>query len=181
MIELNEDDLIVIDVHDGLSYKTQTKVMEVCNVVRRANGDKKYVLREVKKLASAGLLHDYTDFKMSIDEPLMESFNARKINIEACNPINDPRYFREADKVGVKLKDLKPKKYIVNRNATILFWEDGSKTIVKKSPNDRFDKRIGFLTAYFQKHSGMTRTQTNKFLDGLEVTEDKKPKMILSI
>lgn len=61
-----------------------------------------------------------------------------------------------------------PKRYIINKDATILFWEDGEKTIVKLSDGDKYDKRLGFLIAYFQKHSGLSRSKANKFLDNLE-------------
>ena len=64
-----------------------------------------------------------------------------------------------------------PKQYIINDGATILFWKDGTKTIVKRSKDEKFDKRLGFLTAYFQKHCGMSKTKANKFLDSLEVEE----------
>ncbi len=60
-----------------------------------------------------------------------------------------------------------PKKYIINKGATILFWNDGTKTIVKKSKEDKYDKRIGFLTAYFQKNSGLSKNKANKYLDSL--------------
>lgn len=67
----------------------------------------------------------------------------------------------------------KPKKYIINKNATILFWEDGTKTVVKLSKDDTYDKEKGFLWAYFQKHSGLSRTQANKYLNSLkEATHD---------
>lgn len=64
-----------------------------------------------------------------------------------------------------------PSKYIINENAAILFWEDGEKTIVKKSADDVFDKRIAFLTAYFQRHSGLSKTKANKFLKELIIEE----------
>lgn len=60
-----------------------------------------------------------------------------------------------------------PKRYIINKGATILFWEDGTKTIVKKSKDDKYDRRLGFLTAYFQKHCGMSKNKANKYLDNL--------------
>lgn len=66
----------------------------------------------------------------------------------------------------------KPKRYIINKGATILFWEDGTKTIVKRSKNDEYNKRLGFLTAYFQKHCGLTKNQANKYLDNLQDDED---------
>lgn len=64
-----------------------------------------------------------------------------------------------------------PSRYIINKNATILFWFDGSKTIVKRSKDDAYDKRLGFLTAYFQKHCGMSKNKANKYLDSLEEEE----------
>lgn len=72
----------------------------------------------------------------------------------------------------------KPHRYIINKGATILFWnedDENDKTIVKLSKNDKYDKRLGFLIAYFQYNSGLTKTQANKYLDNL-VEEDKKGK-----
>lgn len=67
-----------------------------------------------------------------------------------------------------------PKHYIINKGATILFWEDGTKTIVKRAEDDAHDIAKSFLWAYFQKHSGLSRTKANKYLtkiveDNLEV------------
>lgn len=73
-----------------------------------------------------------------------------------------------------KRKNKLPERYIINKGATILFWDkDGNeKTIVKRSKDDKFNKRLGFLTAYFQYHSGLSKTKANKYLDGLEVEKD---------
>ncbi len=69
-----------------------------------------------------------------------------------------------------------PERYIINKGATILFWdkEGKNKTIVKRSKDDEFNKRLGFLTAYFQYHSGLSKTKANKFLDLLEVEKEKQ-------
>ena len=66
-------------------------------------------------------------------------------------------------------------RYIINKGATILFWDEDEeeKTIVKRSKDDKFNKRLGFLTAYFQYHSGLSKTQANKYLDSLEVEKEK--------
>jgi hypothetical protein len=71
-------------------------------------------------------------------------------------------------------KPFKLERYIINDNATILFWSDGDKTIVKKAKGDKFDKRLGFLYGYFQKMSGMTRNKANKFIESLELEKDVK-------
>lgn len=39
------------------------------------------------------------------------------------------------------------KKVIFNDPATIVFWEDGSKTVVKRQPGDKFDKMTGLAMA----------------------------------
>lgn len=66
-----------------------------------------------------------------------------------------------------------PERYIINEGATILFWdkEGKKKTIVKRSKDDEFNKRLGFLTAYFQYHSGLSKTKANRYLDNLEAEE----------
>lgn len=70
----------------------------------------------------------------------------------------------------IKLKENKgkiPKKYIINKNATILIWKDGTKTVVKRRKEDNYNKKLGFLIAYFQKNSGLTKTQANRYLNNL--------------
>lgn len=71
-------------------------------------------------------------------------------------------------------KNQLPEKYIINKNATILFWEDGIKTVIKRNKEDEYDKKLAFLIAYFQKHSGLTKTQANKYLDNLIDFDEKK-------
>lgn len=62
-----------------------------------------------------------------------------------------------------------PKQCIFNeqKNTTVLIWKDGEKTKVKKSKDEKFDKRIAFLTAYFQRHSGLSKTKANEYLKNL--------------
>ena len=72
---------------------------------------------------------------------------------------------------GGSSKKKMPKRYIINKDATILFWDENEKTIVKRAKDDEFNKRLGFLTAYFQYHSGLSKTKANKFLDELEVED----------
>lgn len=67
-----------------------------------------------------------------------------------------------------------PKKYIINKNRTILFWEDGTKTIVKRAPEDKYNKTLSFLWAYFQKTSGLSKTKANKYIQSLYDEEELK-------
>lgn len=73
-----------------------------------------------------------------------------------------------------------PKKYIINKGATVLIWDNGEKTVVKRCEDDEFNKRLGFLTAFFQHYCGMSKNKANKFLAELEVEDEEikttKPK-----
>jgi len=78
---------------------------------------------------------------------------ARQINLQITNNIllgKSP--VREVDHV------------IFNGKATIVFWSNGDKTVTKCSSDDTFDKKMGFLMAYFRYHTGLTKTQTAKTL-----------------
>ena len=69
-----------------------------------------------------------------------------------------------------RLSRKQPKKlqrYIINKNATILFWNDGTKRVVKRAKDEPYDKRLGFLYGYFQEMCGMSKNRANKFIDGL--------------
>lgn len=66
-----------------------------------------------------------------------------------------------------------PKKYIINHGATVLMWDDGDKTVVKRCEDDEFNKRLGFLTAFFQHYCGMSKNKANKFLAELEVEDEE--------
>lgn len=75
------------------------------------------------------------------------------------------------------LKILGIKKYIINKNATIVFWEDDTKTIVKRMKNEKHNKELAFLTALLQKillKKGINKNRVNKFLENLIEEGEKK-------
>lgn len=72
-----------------------------------------------------------------------------------------------------------PTKYILNQDACILFWSDGDKTIVKRAEDDSFDPVKGFLWAYFQKHSGLSKTKANKYLR--DIDKENEPTLTIHI
>ena len=81
--------------------------------------------------------------------------------------------FARAVSVSTRANTKLPKRYILNENAAILFWDDlgNNKTIVKRTKKDKPDARIAFLTAYFQKHSGLSKNKANRYLDNLKFIE----------
>ena len=74
------------------------------------------------------------------------------------------------EKIQVEL----PEHYIINDGATILFWKDGTKTIVKRASDDEFNPRLAFLTAFFQRYCGMSKNKANKYLASLQVEVKKE-------
>lgn len=103
---------------------------------------------------------------------IIKEDNMRDDNIDAMRYAMGGFGFYPRDVFG-KVERL-PKKYIINKGATVLFWEDGSKTVVKRGKDDEYNKVLGFLWAYFQKTSGLSRTKANKYLAGLVDEDDIK-------
>ena len=67
-----------------------------------------------------------------------------------------------------------PERYIINKDATILFWKDGTKTIIRRCADDEFNPRLAFLTAFFQHYCGKSRNKANKYLANLQIEETKE-------
>lgn len=50
--------------------------------------------------------------------------------------------------------DARPKEVIFHDPATIVYWTDGTKTVVKCGPHDTFDPEKGLAMAIAKKHFG---------------------------
>lgn len=59
-------------------------------------------------------------------------------------------------------------RYIINDGATIIFWSDGTKTISKRHKEDKFDKEIGFLFAYFYKKWGDNKSAQKRVINSID-------------
>lgn len=55
------------------------------------------------------------------------------------------------------------KRVIFNNPATVVFWSDGTKTVVKCSENDTFDPEIGLAMAICKKAFGNTGAYNDVF------------------
>lgn len=69
---------------------------------------------------------------------------------------------------------IKAEKVIHNKPATIVFWNDNTKTVVKCTDSDKYDSEKGFLMAYFQKTSGLSKSQSAKEPSKLCTVEDRQ-------
>lgn len=65
------------------------------------------------------------------------------------------------------------RKVIFNPPATIIIWNDGTKTVVKNSPGDIFDPYFGFIAAY-AKHAFGNNSKIKKLLKNKSNIADLK-------
>ena len=78
------------------------------------------------------------------------------------------------DLVFPKKVSYEPEKIIFNPPATIVFWPDGTKTVVKASNGDIFNEEIGFAMALAKKVYG--RSHFQKLVKNAERPTAKTPK-----
>lgn len=64
-------------------------------------------------------------------------------------------------------------RYIINENATIIFWGDGTKTISKRHKEDKFDKELGFLFAYFYKKYKGSKASRKRVIECIDYKKIK--------
>ena len=105
----------------------------------------------------------------------MELENLFKRDLLTTNLTRIPEDFSYGFNVSIGNDEVDlPERYIINKNATILFWKNGKKTIVKRCESDEFNPRLAFLTAFFQHYCGMSKNKANKYLANLQIEEEKK-------
>lgn len=75
------------------------------------------------------------------------------------------------DFADFKNKELKPERIIFQNNyATIVYWNDGTKTIVKRSENDEFIPEVGFAMALVKRMYG-NRSEVLRWIENAEIKE----------
>ena len=83
---------------------------------------------------------------------------------------------------GFKIIDLNemmtPKKVIFNDPATIIYWSDGSKTVVKCGPGDAYDREKGFAMCVLKRLYGNNfHAMLKKHVPQEETKEDSQEKV----
>ena len=120
--------------------------------------------------SNIGSMYDYTGgYKLSVtgttySEDIEAALSSSKNYIfgtSTINPVNlHPDVFL--------WKKPQIKKVIFNDPATIVFWEDGTKTVVKCQKNDTFDKMTGLAMAISKKYFGNEGRYYNHFKKFIE-------------
>lgn len=136
---------------------------------------------------------NYTDYNFTSNYPISESVTRSLFmdtddaasNYPEIRPkrvLHDPEYFkRSVETMNDTVKkyvmedimltndmfyriNLFPTKIIYNPPATIVFWTDGTKTVVKCSMDDEYNEYYGFLCALGKKMFG-TNSRLKKLID----------------
>ena len=105
---------------------------------------------------------------------LNKMFDAMNITSFWANIQKDGSTFlsfdRELNHIKEETKVELPKEYDIREDVSTFYWKDGTKTTVKRCEDDEFNERLAFLTAFFQKYSGMSKNKANKYLSNLKVS-----------
>lgn len=75
--------------------------------------------------------------------------------------------------LGVWAGVVEPQKIIYSGNRTIVFWNDGTKTIVKVAKGQEFDEYLGFIAAYAKKMFG-TNSKIKKLIEAISSRPEPK-------
>lgn len=97
--------------------------------------------------------------------------NQNELDVMAARILNTPNIAEAMTRLsrgGVKftlpiLPKYAVKQVIFNNPATVVFWSDGTKTVVKCSENDTFDPEIGLAMAICKKAFGNTGAYNEVF------------------
>lgn len=109
------------------------------------------------------ILHDPEYFKRRV-ETMNDTFTRFGMN----DVMNDSEYFKgfvmRLNEVDCSSPYPRPVKIIYNPPATIVFWTDGTKTVVKCNMDDEYNEYYGFLCALGKKMFG-TNSHLKKLID----------------
>jgi hypothetical protein len=116
--------------------------------------------RTATTYSSACRLIDDGCFYHSDPNPIREAYKALTMTIKKERNNNMP-----------KIKEV-----IFNNPATIIYWRDGTKTVVKCQPEDTYDKEKGFMAAYMKKICGNDNTFNKIINNWCNDSENNKSK-----
>lgn len=116
-------------------------------------------------------MFDYSKFASTAEIPHMD------INIVVDEDGNfrvleDPKPAYRYTRTNFPMRYPVPVKVIFNNPATIVFWADGTKTVVKCNPDDTFNKYHGAMAALLKKMLGNTGGYNKVIKKMLDISKD---------
>lgn len=113
-----------------------------------------YVKRTIIIQDSTEIVMDVSSFtiEQSIDTVPYVRIEGGLINMSSMSPVS--RY----------ITSLKAKKVIYHNPATVVLWEDGTKTVVKCDSKDEYNEMLGLALCYMKKALGNSSRNLNDAL-----------------
>ena len=145
-----------VDSKLGWSIPTNTVHLRLENV---RNGQLSYILALAKYRRSVKVDEAFND--------VSESENYAELDVAATKAVYD--YWHPGN-------GLKVVKVIYNKPATIVFWNDGTKTVVVCDKKDKYDPEKGFFIACTKKLFGNDYRAGGKINKALDLAVDKNAK-----
>ena len=101
-----------------------------------------------------------------------------KVSFRLAHPVKAGVYFTDVN----LSRELQVRNVIFNPPATIVFWEDGMKTVVKCAKDDTYDPERGFELAFLKRVLGSGSALRKLIRDWVEPEKElhKKPKDCVS-
>lgn len=150
--------------------------MNLFNIERNTVGDREFMCSNVLTYGSSKLLFPNSNYlQMTIHEGLNDkTTDGTKDYCEALNIIQEYTTKEKESKCNMSESNLvEIKKVVFNPPATIVFWTDNSKTVVK-AENEIFDPEKGLAMAIAKKALGNKGNYYETFKKWLPKTESKE-------
>lgn len=112
------------------------------------------------KASSKDYFDSYKNFAIKLNSYGLGYADAKHYEEDGCQIINYKEFINSTEFGEIT-------KIITNGEATIVFWNDDTKTIVKRGKGQKNSQELAILYAYFQKHSGLSKTKANKAIQDL--------------
>ena len=97
------------------------------------------------------------------------------LELERMEPKGTKLFFAKSlPTVTLALKNLKARRIVFNPPATVVLWEDGTKTVVKCDKEDEYNVITGVALCYMKKALGNTSRELNKALNNAKKFIDKE-------
>lgn len=90
------------------------------------------------------------------------------VHTPRATPTNASRASKNNDPADKSKAPIKPKRVIYNGPATIVYWTDGTKTVVKHDPHDKYSKRMGLFLCHLKKLCGNNSRAFNDLFDRMQ-------------
>lgn len=161
-----------LDLEKGYLYEINGEIYRLTSIETRRSK----MLISMEELISVTFQCGFSSYVFE-EKGLIEFISKGKIKLRLRDSITPYEqyycYWQHNITTLPKLEQTKlPRKVLFNdrKQATTILYGDKA-TVVKATKGDKYDRKYGFLMAYFQATCGLSKNKANKYLE--EIVKDK--------